>query len=85
MSEMNKKPDLSWMWQCSSNPENMLDFSDLTNNKGMLTILNNASAMGFRLAMQRMVDLGLIEMKDIDREFKEDDQIIWDDNFKTGF
>ena len=85
MSEMNKKPDLSWMWQCSNNPENMLDFSDLTNNKGMLTILNNASAMGFRLAMQRMVDLGLIEMKDIDREFKEDDQIIWDDNFKTGF
>lgn len=75
--------DLSWMWHCSSTPDNVLDYSHLTDVSDKITpALTKAAAHGFRLAMRRMEELGLIDMNDIDRKPNEIDQKTWDEKFK---
>ena len=72
---------LSWMWHCSDNPKNVLDYSELVDDKKIAKSLTVASAMGFRTAMRKMEELNLIEMGDIDRSSKHSDQLKWDASF----
>ncbi len=70
--------DLSWMWHCSENPKNILDYSKLVSAE-LAQALTTAAATGFRLALRRMEDLGVIEMGDIDRSPSPADQEKWDE------
>jgi hypothetical protein len=76
--------DLSWMWHCSDNPKNVLDYSELVDDSKIAKALTVAAAMGFRSAMRKMEDLNLIEMGDIDRSPKHSDQETWDASFNCG-
>jgi hypothetical protein len=76
--------DLSWMWHCSDNPKNVLDYSELVDDPKIAKALTVAAAMGFRSAMRKMEDLNLIEMGDIDRSPKHSDQETWDVSFNCG-
>jgi hypothetical protein len=76
--------DLSWMWHCSDNPKNVLDYSELVDDPKIAKALTTAAAMGFRAAMRKMEDLNLIEMGDIDRSPKHSDQEMWDASFNCG-
>jgi len=83
ITKQSPKNDLSWMWHCSSTPDNVLDYSHLTDVSDKITpALTKAAAHGFRLAMRRMEELGLIDMNDIDRKPNEIDQKTWDEKFK---
>lgn len=85
MSKTNKEPvDLSWMWHCScsSNPKrNVLDYSFFVDDNATASSLTIASEGGFRLALRKMEDLGLITMNDIDRKPNDSDQKKWDETF----
>lgn len=76
--------DLSWMWHCSDNPKNVLDYSELVDNPKIAKALTVAAAMGFRTAMRKMEELNLIEMGDIDRSPKHSDQSKWNTSFNCG-
>ena len=75
--------DVSWMWHCSSTPENTLDYNALDVDPKMAKALNYAVASGFRLALRRLEDLNIIEMGDIDRPDNKSDQETWDIAFKN--
>jgi hypothetical protein len=74
--------DLSWMWHCSDDSKNILDYSELIDDPKISEALTKAAAMGFRDAMRKMEDLNLIKMSDIDRSPKQSDQETWDTTFK---
>lgn len=76
--------DLSWMWHCSDNPKNVLDYSELVDDPKIAKALTVAAAMGFRTAMRKMEELNLIEMSDIDRSPNHSDQSKWDAFFNCG-
>jgi len=76
--------DLSWMWHCSDDPKNVLDYTELVADPKIAEALNRAAAMGFRGALRKMEELELIEMGDIDRSPKHSDQEKWDDSFNCG-
>lgn len=46
--------------------------------------LTKAAGVGFRLALRKMEDLGLIQMQDIDRNPSSADQEKWDITFKES-
>ena len=70
--------DLSWMWHCSDNPDNIVNYSlILGDDNNSAKALNSAAALGFRLAMRKMEDLKLIQMGDIDRNPIIADQDTW--------
>lgn len=48
---------------------------------GTNVVLADAAAMGFKGALQKMEELELIEMGDIDRSPKHSDQEKWNDSF----
>lgn len=75
--------DLSWMWHCSNEPKNVLDYSELLKYPEIAEALNRAAAVGFRLALRKIEELNLIEMGDIDRDPKQSDQEKWDNYFKS--
>lgn len=79
MSEENKIPDLSWMFHCLGNTKNLIDYSELIKDERVTKALNRAFELGARFAMRRIEDLGIIEMKDIDRSPSDDDQKKWDE------
>lgn len=76
--------DLSWMWHCTDEPKNVLDYRELTNDKGIADAMNKAACMGFRTALRKLEDMGLIKMQDIDRSPKHFDQEKWDATFNGG-
>jgi hypothetical protein len=76
--------DLSWMWHCSEDPKNVLDYTELVADPKIAEALNKAAAMGFRDALRKMEELELIEMGDIDRNPKHFDQEKWNDCFNCG-
>ncbi|MCF7796078.1 hypothetical protein K9M42_03210 [Patescibacteria group bacterium] len=80
---MSKEKDFSWMWHCSDEPNNILDYSKLLDNKKLSELLNKNVAIGFRTALRKMEELGLIEMQDINRKPNDDDQKKWNEFFKT--
>ena len=71
--------DLSWMWHCSDDPKNVLDYSELVQDQKIAAALTKAAATGFRLALRRLEDMELIAMGDIDRNPKHSDQEKWDE------
>lgn len=71
--------DLSWMWHCSDDPKNVLDYSELVQDQKIAAALTKAAATGFRLALRRLEDMELITMGDIDRNPKHSDQEKWDE------
>lgn len=81
-SEKMNVVDLSWMWHCSDNPKNVLDYSELIDDSKIAKALTIAAAMGFRIAMRKIEELNLIEMGDIDRSPENSDQSKWDTSFK---
>ena len=76
--------DVSWMWHCSNDPKNVLDYTELVADPKIAEALNGAAAMGFRGALRKMEELELIEMGDIDRSPKHSDQSKWDASFNCG-
>lgn len=73
--------DLSWMWHCSENPKNILDYSELVTDHRITQALTIAASMGFRTALRKLEELNLIQMSDIDRVPNSNDQEIWDNHF----
>lgn len=73
--------DLSWMWHCTDNPKNVLDYSILVNDKKLVNSLNTAASMGFRGALRKLEEMKIIEMGDIDRGVKYSDQEKWNSIF----
>lgn len=78
---MSDTVDLSWMWHCSDNPKNVLDYTELIEDKNVAIALNRAAAVGFRAAMRKMEDLNIIQMADIDRSPKHEDQLKWNNYY----
>lgn len=76
--------DLSWMWHCTDEPKNVLDYRELVEDSKIAKALNKAACMGFRTALRKLEDMGLIEMQDIDRHPKHFDQEKWDSTFNGG-
>ena len=75
-----KIPDLSWLFNCSSELQNMVDYNAIVDPK-TAKILNNAFAIGFRLALRNIEALNIIKMQDIDRGYNQSDQDIYDKHF----
>lgn len=75
-----KIPDLSWLFNCSSELQNMVDYNAIVDPK-TAKILNNAFATGFRLALRNIEALNIIKMQDIDRGYNQSDQDIYDKHF----
>ena len=80
----NHKIDLSWMWHCSDNPKNVLDYTELVKDSKIAESLNKAAAMGFRSALRRIEELHIIQMGDIDRNPNDSDQLKWSTSFSTN-
>ncbi len=78
----NKKIDVSFIWHCSNDPNNVIDYSTIVDSS-FVKSYNMAAAIGFRLALRRLEHLGIIEMSDIDRQMNELDQEKWDELFKS--
>lgn len=74
-------PDLSWMWHCSNDPQNVSEYTFITDDVLLANNLNIAAATGFRAALRRLEDLGLIKMGDINRNYKDSDQYVWEKSF----
>lgn len=82
-TEMNSDIiDLSWMWHCSENPSNIIDYSKLNTDTTLSKTANFAASMGFRSALRRLEELQLITLADIDRHPNDEDQKKWDELFK---
>lgn len=88
---MTKNTDLSWLWHCTSNTDNMMDYgefiTDTKNTKlspAIIEALNKAYVTGFRSAMRKVEDLNIITMDDIDRKPSESDQNTWDELFNES-
>lgn len=79
--EKSKIPDLSWLWNCSSELKNLVDYNSLINDPKVANALNRAYALGFRFAMRNIEALNLIELQDIDRGYNQSDQDIYDKHF----
>jgi hypothetical protein len=76
-----KIPDLSWLFNCSSELQNMVDYNSIVSNPKIANMLNLAFANGFRLALRNIETLNLIELQDIDRGYNQSDQDIYDKHF----
>lgn len=74
--------DLSWVWHCTSDPKNVLDYYFLVEDKIMANALNHATAQGARGMLNKLSDLGLFELGDINRSPNKADQEMWDATFK---
>lgn len=75
----NNLPDLSWMWHGS---EKIMDYTTLDNIDPLIArACNRAATVGMRLTLNKLCDLGLIQMTDINRAKTKEDQKIFDENF----
>ena len=75
--------DLSWMWHCSGNPKNVINYSELIDDQSLAKSLSCAAGFGFRTAMRYMEELNLIKMGDIDRSPNPADQEKWNLSFEN--
>lgn len=71
-------PDVSFMWHCSEEKSNIIDYEKMDINPSVALIANKAAQYGFRHALRKLEQLGIIKMDDIDRSLKIDDQLMWD-------
>jgi hypothetical protein len=76
-----KIPDLSWLFICSTQLQNMVDYNTTVDDPKIANMLNLAFANGFRLALRNLETLNLIEMQDIERGYMLPDQDIYDKHF----
>jgi hypothetical protein len=81
-NQVTNTVDLSWMWHCSGNPINVLNYKELVDDTQIAKALTHAAAVGFRTALRRMEDLNLITMGDIDRNLTDEDQLRWNNHFE---
>lgn len=75
--------DVSWLWHCSTKKDNIINSSSSPHvDRQQAKAFDKGAQIGFRLALRKLEDLGLIEMADIDRSINEADQEIFDKHFK---
>lgn len=72
------KPDLSWMWRVSEDSSKIIDFNDLIKDPALAKSLTNASASGFRFALQKLEELNIISINDINKIASPEDIALWD-------
>jgi len=78
--EEDKTPDVSYMWHSS---DELIKYEELIpGSPDMANACNKASATGFRLALRKLEDLGIIKMEDLDRSPNEEDKKLWDESFE---
>lgn len=76
-----KIPDLSWLFNCSTELKNMVDYNAIIDDHKIANIINNAFVAGFRLALRNIEALNIIKIQDIDRGYNQSDQNIYDKHF----
>lgn len=74
--------DLSWMWHCTSDPKNVIDYNYLVEDIRMAKPMNHAAAQGARGILNKLSDLELFTLNDINRSPNKADQEMWDATFK---
>ena len=79
--DKTKIPDLSWLFNCSTELKNLVDYNAIVGDPKIANMLNEAFANGFRTALRNVEELNLIEMQEIGRGYNQSDQDIYDKSF----
>lgn len=80
---VENKCDVSFMWHMSCGENEIIDYNSLTPFQGnvqqeqIIKALNSAFAFGFRTALRKLEDMGVITLGDIDRRITHEDRILW--------
>lgn len=77
-------PDLSWMWHCSYDPQNISNYTASTDDVLLADSFDFVAATGFRFALRKLEDLNLIQMGDINRKYNDSDQYTWEKNIPNN-